>query len=82
MINFYKYLKNGVAKNEALRLAKLDFLDSTTDSELRHPYYWSGFVVNGDTSPIILGKSNSKFLWTTVIVLILAIIGYQLKKAS
>ncbi|NNK75732.1 MAG: CHAT domain-containing protein [Maribacter sp.] len=52
MVSFYKYLKDGEHKNVALQMAKLDYLNNTTDAELKHPYYWAGFVVSGNMEPI------------------------------
>lgn len=46
MDQFYYFLSRGFSKAEALRRAKLKFLESGT--ELAHPYYWAAFVVNGD----------------------------------
>ena len=45
MESFFKYLKDGFPKDEALRQAKLDYLNK---SDLSHPYYWSTFVLMGD----------------------------------
>lgn len=56
MIAFYKHLEKGKTKSEALKNAKLDYLASTNDINLRHPYYWSGFILNGNTRA--LKKSN------------------------
>ena len=41
MIEFYKNIKQGMSKGEALQKAKLKQID-------RHPYYWSPFVLIGD----------------------------------
>ncbi len=60
MVNFYKYLKKGESKSESLRKAKLDYLTSTKDKNLKHPYYWSGFVLNGSTGEL---KSTGKSLY-------------------
>ncbi len=49
---FYESLSEGKSKQEALRTAKLKYLKNTDDRLLRHPYYWSAFVVSGDTAPI------------------------------
>ncbi len=49
---FYENLSEGKTKQEALRAAKLKYLKNTDDPLLRHPYYWSAFVVSGDTAPI------------------------------
>jgi CHAT domain-containing protein len=67
MLHFYKYLEEGNSKSVALQKAKLDYLWGTDDPVLRHPYYWAGFVINGNTEaldlkrsifPILLGASG------------------------
>ena len=70
MISFYKYLKDGMQKNEALQLAKLDYLSSTDDSTLKHPYYWAGFIVSGDVSPIISPASGIIYVVLGALLLI------------
>nr|WP_322714891.1 CHAT domain-containing protein [Nostoc sp. ChiSLP03a]MDZ8216175.1 CHAT domain-containing protein [Nostoc sp. ChiSLP03a] len=44
MQEFYKGLKNGLTKAEALRQAKLSLL---SNPKYVHPYFWSGFVLVG-----------------------------------
>ncbi len=41
---FYRHLANGKSKAKALRLAKLEMLNSSRS----HPFYWGAFVLNGD----------------------------------
>ncbi|WP_405574019.1 CHAT domain-containing protein [Winogradskyella sp. Asnod2-B02-A] len=53
MTSFYKHLKKGDLKSNAIRKAKLDYLESVDDPNLTHPYYWAGFVLTGDTSAIV-----------------------------
>ncbi len=55
MERFYWWLKNGVAKAEALRRAKLEILEAETDlralgarQSLAPPFFWAGFVLSGD----------------------------------
>lgn len=48
MLSYYKYLLKGKSKSEALRMAKLDFLDETIEMYKLQPYYWAGYVVMGD----------------------------------
>jgi CHAT domain-containing protein len=43
---YYQLLKRHQTKAEALRLTKLEFLQS--GGELSHPKYWAAFVINGD----------------------------------
>lgn len=55
---FYEGLSQGRSKSEALREAKLKYLESTDDDLLKHPYYWAAFVVSGDIEPISNPVSN------------------------
>lgn len=57
---FYMYLSAGYSKDYALRMAKLDFLNNS-DAAQTNPYYWSSFVVMGDTSPI--NSSTKNYIW-------------------
>jgi CHAT domain-containing protein len=43
---FYRYLSKGNDKAQALRLAKLDMINS----KFNHPFYWAAFVLNGDSN--------------------------------
>ncbi len=70
MTSFYKYLKRGKSKQEAMRLAKIDYLE-TADDLTSNPYFWSGFVVLGDSSPIYQ-KSGFAY-WLIVIVVFVGI---------
>jgi CHAT domain-containing protein len=46
---FYKYLTKGFDKSESLRLAKIKMIKSGYS----HPFYWAGFVLNGEYSSAI-----------------------------
>ncbi|GEQ85192.1 hypothetical protein ULMS_07000 [Patiriisocius marinistellae] len=74
MVSFYEHLKNGASKSKALQLAKLDYLKNTNERELKHPYYWAGFVLHGDDSPILLENEFYKTLWFWVVIAILLLI--------
>jgi CHAT domain-containing protein len=50
MILFYKNLKKGQSKDEALANAKTTFIKNNPMKN--HPFYWAGFIVTGDVSPI------------------------------
>jgi len=43
---FYQYLSKGNDKAQALRLAKLEMINS----KFSHPSYWAAFVLNGDSN--------------------------------
>jgi len=56
MEKFYKYLKEGKSKSEALRQAKVELLNTTMDMKaigmpqsLASPFYWSPFILVGDS---------------------------------
>lgn len=67
MQSFYENLSDGLSKKEALRQAKISYLDSNDDAFLRHPYYWSGIVITGNAMPL---KTTNYFLW-----IVLSIVG-------
>ncbi len=73
---FYEHLKKGEAKDEALKNAKLDYLKYTDDELLKHPYYWSGFVLSGNTDALV-EKQN---YWIYLAILPLIIIIFFRKK--
>jgi len=77
---FYKYLSQGKAKDESLRLAKLEFLQEAKPAK-QNPFFWNNFVVIGDTSPIVSVNSWYGKWWVfilTVAIFIVLII-YLLK---
>lgn len=78
MVSFYKYLKDGLSKNVALQKAKLDYLASTDDDLLKHPYYWAGFVISGNVEPIT--QPVSKWWWLLLTILIFLGFWYLKKK--
>ncbi|MBN2805878.1 MAG: CHAT domain-containing protein [Prolixibacteraceae bacterium] len=51
MLRFYHYLFRGFQKSEALRRAKLDHIKNA-DPLKAHPYFWQGYILVGDPSPI------------------------------
>jgi len=51
ILNFYRYLFRGYTKPEALQRSKLDYL-AKADPLKSHPYFWMGYIVVGDPSPI------------------------------
>ena len=77
MISFYENLKNGQPKDEALANAKKEFLANNPMKQ--HPFYWAGFVVNGDISPIANPTNN--WIWFALAggILIL-ILGFVFRK--
>ncbi|WP_273567977.1 CHAT domain-containing protein [Maribacter halichondriae] len=70
MDSFYKNLAEGKTKDQALQKAKKTFIKDNSQNALAHPYYWSGFVISGNTSPLI---SSNIWSW-----LILGIVGLSI----
>lgn len=53
MIGFHQRLREGATKSAALQQASLALLKQP---KTRHPFYWAGFVVIGDDTPLIAGR--------------------------
>jgi len=66
--SFYENLADGMSKNEALRAAKLSYLEANP-GELSDPYYWSGLILLGDTAPLTNASEVHPLL---IVLLILA----------
>ncbi len=69
MLSFYSNLEDGLTKSEALKNAKMNYLETTTDTHLKSPFYWAGFVVSGDVSPVEFSKSTSSSYWILVLTI-------------
>ena len=57
---FFKELKAGQPKDKALQQAKRKFLKANRDA---HPYYWSGYMMIGDTTRMELNTWKNSTLW-------------------
>lgn len=83
MKNFYKYLRKGMKKSRSLRMAKLDYLNTTSVAG-KDPFYWSPFVLMGDTSPVpvaTVDESSKTILYAVLVLIILgAFIIFRQKK--
>ena len=81
MINFYSYLKAGEKKADALRLAKLDYLQSA-DQNTSSAYFWGASVLIGTNSPIEL-KNNYRTIFIGLLsISILMMILYRYRKKT
>jgi tetratricopeptide (TPR) repeat protein len=54
---FFKFLKLGKTKDEALRLAKLEFLKNNANFEMTHPFFWAGLTTAGDMRTLDLPQN-------------------------
>ncbi|MCK8522161.1 CHAT domain-containing protein [Aquimarina sp. D1M17] len=79
---FYSNLKNGMRKDKALQQAKLQCLN-TFESNQTHPFYWGGFYLVGDTTPLDFEESSNLFWWLLGLSLVLTIgIGLFIRKKA
>ena len=60
MEKFYEHLKEGTNKAEALRLAKLDYLQEA-EGLSAHPAFWSPFIQLGSNTPLELREKNTSW---------------------
>lgn len=60
--HFLTNISNGVAKDEALRLAKQKYLSEITTRDALHPVYWANLQLAGYTNPVVLKKKTTTLL--------------------
>lgn len=77
MLDFYRNLKNGLPKDEAIREAKLKYLTST---KINHPFYWGAFVLIGDEQPMSFQSSFGWMIWIGLGAILLLLGGYFVRK--
>jgi CHAT domain-containing protein len=68
---FYHHLNRGVTVSKALQLAQIDFLRQV-DPQLTRPYFWAGFVVMGDVTPVV-SDSLPWYYYVISLLLLIAI---------
>ncbi len=79
MTDFYKSLREHRTKPQALREAKINFLDDS--DELRsNPYFWASYVIIGDSSPIYPLRTDLAALNALMLLLPLGFLGIYFKK--
>lgn len=70
---FYRNLEKGMTKDEALRHAKLSYLNSEHNRML-YPAYWAGLVIIGDTTPVSLTTTRRVKIYVGLSVAIMLLI--------
>ncbi|MEN0004076.1 MAG: CHAT domain-containing protein, partial [Bacteroidota bacterium] len=80
---FYEFLKQGLPKDEALRQARLAYLNES-DPLNQHPYFWAPFIQMGNSAPINMPQSRKGWWWLAlgVGVLGLGLTWMQRKRAA
>lgn len=70
---FYRHLAGGKNKDEALKLAKTEFMKSSPPA-FSDPYYWAAYEVLGDNGPV--RRNNITFVTIVTISILAFIITY------
>ena len=60
MQRYYQGLKNDLSKDEALRQAKINYLENAFGNRA-HPFFWAAFVTIGDMEPLDL--PDGSWMW-------------------
>jgi hypothetical protein len=72
---FYKNLKAGKGKAEALRQAKLTYLEKGRKT---FPHYWAAFVLTGDDEGVNFTKYNNWWIgFVGIFLLVLGVFGWR-----
>ncbi|MEZ4951477.1 MAG: CHAT domain-containing protein, partial [Saprospiraceae bacterium] len=77
--SFFDFLADGKSKSEALRLAKLKYLESAK-GDLIHPFYWGGMVLMGQDGAVAIETSKNGYLVFLMLGLVLVVVLYARKK--
>jgi len=76
--SFYYYLSEGNTKDKALQYSKIDYLKNA-DPVKTHPYFWAGYIVFGDTSPLAAKKTYTIYIIMLIAVSLITA-GYFIRK--
>lgn len=75
MKDFFENLDRGMPKDNALQQAKIDFLKNPENRYFSHPYYWSAFILMGDSSPVSYkAPFNPMFVLSMVLFLVTSVL--------
>jgi CHAT domain-containing protein len=82
MTTFYKELKAGETKAQALRRAKLKYRDNQEVEALAHPFFWGGFVLHGSNEALdfVQWSLTTKISLSIFSLLVLLILGYFFRR--
>jgi CHAT domain-containing protein/tetratricopeptide (TPR) repeat protein len=79
--SFFKKLKDGKGKDQALQQAKIAFLSDDANSPYGHPAFWAGVVANGDVSALALNNYPGWWVPGAILILVIGgIIVYRLRQ--
>ncbi|MEM7367005.1 MAG: CHAT domain-containing tetratricopeptide repeat protein [Bacteroidota bacterium] len=75
VLDFYEALEQGQTVDQALRTAKLAFLNTTGNSRLSHPYFWATFLAVGDMKAVQVHAFGFTYLVIGLLFLLILIMG-------
>lgn len=78
---FYQNLEKGMPKDNALRMAKLSFLEQA-DNLTESPFYWGHFALIGNPAPIEMPKKINQTLKVLAILLAICLLVYFIHKKT
>jgi len=76
MASYYYQLNKGLPKDQALQLAKKDFINQ--NPAMTEPFYWAGFILTGNNDPVKFPASQT-WWWIATGILTLIILIFQLR---
>lgn len=77
---FYAQLAEGYAKDEAMRIAKNNYINSTIDEIAAHPFFWASFIHLGDYTSIQLLKRWPIWYYILIVLIIGGLLSIVLRK--
>lgn len=82
MAQFYQSIGNGHTKDQSMREAKLAYLRQA-DQLRSHPFFWAGFVVQGNRQAIEWDRSDDYWVWAVIgLVLLLGLVVWKRLRAG
>ena len=76
---FYYHLSKGKGKNEAMRLAKLEYLKKASPS-YADPYFWAAYEVLGDNAPLARRCTGYYIVFSSLGIIVAAILLFYFKR--
>lgn len=77
MYHYYRQIKKGKTKNEALQMAKLEYLKSA-EPHKKHPYYWAGYMQIGEPSAIFIpGRTITLLILMAFLIPVFVVMLYR-----
>ncbi len=73
LYQFYKNLKAGKSKSQALYQAKLNYLKNHQLSETS-PYFWASLILTGDSGKIEIDNTSNLWIYTAAFLILILII--------